>query len=494
MRHQTFGRHGKPVTMPWIVLLLLLLAPALHGPRTLLHARQDTGIAGTWEGNLDVGSISIRLVFHIDRSEDGGYTATMDSPDQGAVGLPVGKTSFADGTLSIDIPAIGAAFEGRLAEDGRSVVGIFSQHGASFPLVLRRVEEVSLPHRPQTPKPPFPYTETDVTFPNPEASITLAGTLAIPEGSGPFPAVVLVSGSGPQDRNSTVYGHAPFHVISDHLARNGIAVLRVDDRGVGASGGVFSEATPLDFASDAAAAIAFLETRAEIDPARTGIIGHSEGGIIAPLAAARFDGVDFLVLLAAPGLPGEQILYLQAAAIMRANGASEAAITANREIQETVFRIVREEDDADARRTRLRQALRHDLSDHLRRIGIPADDREAFIEGQVSGASSDWFRFFIEFDPRPTLQEVRVPILAIWGDKDLQIPSDVNLAAVRSALEAGGHTDFTLREVAGLNHLFQTARTGSPAEYGTIAETFSPPVLVIITDWILQTVGAAPRS
>lgn len=439
MRHQTFGRHGKPVTMPWIVLLLLLLAPALHGPRTLLHARQDTGIAGTWEGNLDVGSISIRLVFHIDRSEDGGYTATMDSPDQGAVGLPVGKTSFADGTLSIDIPAIGAAFEGRLAEDGRSVVGIFSQHGASFPLVLRRVEEVSLPHRPQTPKPPFPYTETDVTFPNPEASITLAGTLAIPEGSGPFPAVVLVSGSGPQDRNSTVYGHAPFHVISDHLARNGIAVLRVDDRGVGASGGVFSEATPLDFASDAAAAIAFLETRAEIDPARTGIIGHSEGGIIAPLAAARFD-------------------------------------------------------DADARRTRLRQALRHDLSDHLRRIGIPADDREAFIEGQVSGASSDWFRFFIEFDPRPTLQEVRVPILAIWGDKDLQIPSDVNLAAVRSALEAGGHTDFTLREVAGLNHLFQTARTGSPAEYGTIAETFSPPVLEIITDWILQTVGAAPRS
>src|SRR5690606_31105871 len=127
------------------------------------------------------------------------------------------KTSFADGTLSIDIPAIGAAFEGRLAEDGPSVVGIFSQHGASFPLVLRRVEEVSLPHRPQTPKPPFPYTETDVTFPNPEASITLAGTLAIPEGSGPFPAVVLVSGSGPQDRNSTVYGHAPFHVISDHL-------------------------------------------------------------------------------------------------------------------------------------------------------------------------------------------------------------------------------------------------------------------------------------
>lgn len=492
MRYPTFERPHATAWIPWIALLLLL-APAVGAPGTLLHARQDADVTGIWEGALDLGPASIRLVFHVDRNDDGTLAATMDSPDQGAFGLPVARTSFANGILTFDVSAIRATFEGRLAEDGHAVVGHFAQSGMRFPLELRRVERAPIPERPQRPRPPFPYSEVDVAVPNPATGITLAGTLAIPNGDGPFPAVVLVSGSGPQDRNGTIFGHEPFHVISDHLARNGIAVLRMDDRGVGASGGVFESATSLDFAADAAAAIAFLESRPEIDPARTGLIGHSEGAIIAPLAATRFPGVDFLVLLAPPGLPGERLLLMQAATILRANGAPEDAIAANHEIQEAMFRIVRQETDPEARGARLRHALRHDLLPQLDRLGIPADARDDFIEGQVRGASTDWFRFFLDYDPRPTLRDLRVPVLAVWGEKDLQVPPTENVEAVRDALGAGGHDAASLQVVPGLNHLFQTARTGSPAEYGAITETFSPQVLRMMSDWILRTVSAAPR-
>jgi pimeloyl-ACP methyl ester carboxylesterase len=293
--------------------------------------------------------------------------------------------------------------------------------------------------------------------------VTLAGTLTTPRGPGRFPAVVLISGSGAQDRDSTIAGHKPFLLLADTLARRGIAVLRLDDRGVGGSTGTVAAATSEDFAGDAVAAVAFLTTRASIDAARIGLLGHSEGGLVAPMAATRSKAVAFLVLLAGPGLTGEAIMVEQAALIARAMGATDGQIAANRSLQEQGFAIVKAEADPAVRRERLRAV-----------IG----------DAQAAMASTPWFRFFLTYDPAMALRQVRIPTLALNGEKDLQVPAKMNLAAIDAALRAGGNTQFTTRVLPDLNHLFQTAKTGLPNEYAEIEETMAPVVLETIVDWI----------
>lgn len=488
------GRRLLATGLALTAVALTPVAPAA-GQETRESAGPPSPVVGTWLGTLEVpAGAELRIVFHIEESDSGALTATLDSPDQGARGIPVSRVALVGDTLRMSVAAVGGSYEGRLEAADR-ILGTWRQPGAALPLELRRVEEVEGPSRPQEPEPPLPYDVEEVRYENPEAGIELAGTLTLPEGGGPFPAVLLISGSGPQDRDETVFGHRPFLVLADHLTRRGIAVLRVDDRGVGDSDGSFAEATSLDFASDAQAGITYLKARPEVDPEAIGLVGHSEGGIIAPMVTRRSDDVAFLVLLAGPGLPGEDLLLLQGTTIARAMGAREQQIESQRELQEALFRVVREEEDPEARKARLEKVLRNRLRGltdaELAVGGIPSDSagQRAWLEAQVERAASPWFRFFLGHDPRQDLRGVSVPVLALIGELDLQVPPDENLPEIEAALVRGGNRDVTVMELEGLNHLFQRAETGSPAEYAHIEETMAPEAMEAVAQWILARAG-----
>jgi pimeloyl-ACP methyl ester carboxylesterase len=349
---------------------------------------------------------------------------------------------------------------------------------------LTRTNDTSAlaPKRPQEPKPPYPYASEDVTYSNPAAGVTLAGTLTLPAGDGPHPVVLLISGSGPQDRDEFLMRHRPFLVLADHLTRKGIAVLRVDDRGVGKSTGTFATATTEDFATDVLAGVAYLKTRREIDPKRIGLIGHSEGGYVAPMVATRSPDVAFIVLLAGPGVPIAVLLREQARLLLEAGGADPAFIERNERAQERMFEIVRRESDPAAAAPELKAEVDALLAE------LPPEQRDAArpsAEGSVTLVNSPWFRYLLTYDPARTLRRVKVPVLALNGELDLQVPPAQNLPAIEKALHQGENEDVETAVLPKLNHLFQTATTGSVAEYGTIEETMSSLALDKITTWIL---------
>lgn len=442
-------------------------------------------IDGIWQGILNVSGTELRVVFNISRKPDGTMTATMDSPDQGAMNIPVDEVSFEDGNLRLEVISIMGVFEGKIKEDWLTIDGEWKQGGMTLPLVLKRVEDAPKVLRPQEPKKPYPYEEEEVVYENKQAGIRLAGTLTLPRKGGPFPAVLLISGSGAQDRNQTVFGHHPFLVMADYLTRRGIAVLRVDDRGVGGSTGNVSQSTTEDFASDVLAGIDYLTSRAEINPEQIGLIGHSEGGIIAPIAATQSPDVAFIVLMAAPGLTGEDIIYQQSALIAKAEGISDEVIAKNLVLQENIFAVVKQEKDCTVAKNKLRKILEEELSEEEKKA---LGDFDAYIESQVQRVLTPWFRHFLLYDPKPILMKVTCPVLAITGEKDLQVPANENLKAIEEALKAGGNEQYTIKEIPGLNHLFQTAETGAPSKYIKIEETISPVVLQMIGDWILNVV------
>lgn len=456
------------------------------------HSQAQIDVKGIWEGKLQAG-VELRILFHISMSEDGSLSATMDSPDQGVKGIPVEKVTLEGNTLVIEMPSVGGRYDGKVQEDAKRIEGTWKQSGMTFPLDLERLEEMPKVNRPQEPERPYPYIDEDVVYRNEEAGITLSGTLTFPKEGGPFPAVILVSGSGPQDRDETVFEHRPFFVLSDFLTRLGIAVLRVDDRGVGGSTGSVLGATSEDFAGDVLSGIDFLKTRPEIDPVRIGLVGHSEGGIVAPLVAAQSADAAFIVLMAGTGLKGEEILYLQSRLIMKANGATDEAAAENNRTQERMFRIVKEETDDAVARARLRKVLQESIDE------IPAAQREnlgnveMYIRSQVEQVMNPWFRFFLTYDPTTALRKVRCPVLAVNGELDLQVPPEENLTVIEKALKESGNADVTVRVLPGLNHLFQTATTGSPLEYGRIEETISPAALELIGSWIKEKTGMNNR-
>jgi len=450
---------------------------------TIALPYSNEAIEGIWQGALKVSGIELRIVFKISQGPEGILTASMDSPDQGAKDIPVDEVIFENGNLRLEIKSAMGIFEGKLKDDNLSIEGEWKQSGRSFPLVLERVDQVVELLRPQEPKKPYPYEEEEVVYENKEAAVKLAGTVTIPGQGGPFPAVLLISGSGPQDRDETLLGHHPFLVLADYLTRLGIAVLRVDDRGVGKSGGDFTQATSEDFASDVLAGLEYLKSREEINPKQIGLIGHSEGGIIAPMVAVQSSDVAFIILMAGTGLIGEEILYLQGELILRVGGASDEAIAKNRSLQEQMFTVVKEEKDNSVAEKRLRAILRDAMSE------VSEEERkgaEATVEAQIQSVLSPWFRYFLAYDPKPTLMKVKCPVLAINGQKDVQVPPRENLAAIEEALKAGGNNNYTIKELSDLNHLFQTAQTGSLSEYARIEETISPTALKIMSDWILE--------
>lgn len=434
-----------------------------------------SGVEGAWVGTLDAAGTELRLVFHIERADSGDLSGTMDSPDQGAYGLRLTTVTEEAGAVVFAIASLGGEYTGRMSEDGAAIDGQWAQGGMSIPLDLERTDSADLtPERPQEPKPPFPYEAVEVAFDNPDAGIRLAGTLTIPSGDGPHPSVALITGSGPQDRDESVFGHRPFLVLADYLTRRGIAVLRYDDRGIGESTGDFGSATTPDFASDALAAVAYLKTRPEIDPERIGLLGHSEGAIVVPIAANRSEDVAFAVLLAGTGVNGRELLVMQAKAINRAAGLNEAVVEQRSTVQTRLLDVVATATDDSVAAQQARKILAE--------AGLTGEA----ADGQVQALLSPWMRHFLVYDPLPELRQLSIPVLALNGAKDTQVPAAENLGPVEDALREGGNTDVTAEVLPGLNHLFQTAETGSPTEYAGIEETMSPAALEIIGDWVAQ--------
>ncbi|HVP35996.1 MAG TPA: alpha/beta fold hydrolase [Terriglobales bacterium] len=468
----------KNRTMIRALLLLILLFVGF----SLSYADQNA--EGNWLGTLSFSGTELRVVFKIVKSPEGKLTATMDSPDQGAKDIPVDEVVFQNGHLSLSLKAIAGGFEGDMKDD-LTIEGQWSQGGMSLPLTLKRTDKVPEAARPQEPKQPYPYDEKEVVYENKKAGIELAGTLTLPKSGGPFPVVLLITGSGPEDRNETVFGHRPFLVLADYLTRRGIAVLRVDDRGVGKSTGSYAKATTEDFAGDVLAGVEYLKSLKEINPKQIGLLGHSEGGIIAPMVATKSPDVSFIVLMAGTGLTGEQILYLQSALIEKASGTSDEVIARDRKLKEQMFAVVKENQDSASIDKKLRLVLNDAIAKMSDKEKQDMGYSPEMVDMTIKQMLSPWLRFFLTYDPKPALMKVKCPVLAINGEKDMQVPPKENLPAIEEALKAGGNKDYTIKELPGLNHLFQTATTGSPTEYAKIEETISPAALTIIGDWIV---------
>jgi uncharacterized protein (TIGR03067 family) len=441
----------------------------------------------------------LRFIMHLDREDGKVVSGKLDIPDLRQKGLPLGTVRNDGRQLTIVSPSKSQRFECEIAPDGRQITGTLhvgsGPKALSQPVVFLRLDTVpDFFTRPQEPKKPLPYHEETVVFENKAAGVKLAGTLTRPKVKGPVVAVVLLSMSGPQDRDETGFGHKPFLVLADSLTRQGIAVLRYDDRGFGKSGGKFLGATTADFAEDARAAVAYLKTRPEIDPKRIGLLGHSEGGLVGPLVASISPDVAFLVLLGGPAVPGADLALIQTPLYQRTFGATERQIAFNVAMQKLLIAALNEEgDDAAAA-----EKVRHTIDKEFERV--PAEDRPALahmkadFQQQMTAEALPWHRFFLRHDPRPVLAKIRCPVLALYGEKDVQVPPDPNALEAEKALRRGGNKDVTVKTVARANHLFQMCTFGSIHEYCALPQTMAPEVLNQIADWVRQKAGAKGES
>ena len=439
-------------------------------PLLFVALQSQAQIEGYWKGEMNVGVQKLETAFDI-KAVENGYAATFDVPAQGAFDIPVDEVSFQNGQLQLKMNAMDASYSGTLKDSG--IEGNFTQRGMTFPLNLAKAEKKEQKKvRPQDPQPPFHYQIEEVTFVNEKEGNTLAGTLTIPEGEGPFPAMVLVSGSGQQNRDEELMNHRPFWVIADYCARHGIAVLRYDDRGVGGSDGEVKNATSMDFSYDAEAAYDYLRNRKEINATKVGILGHSEGGVINFMVSARRPEVAFLVSLAGPSVNGIEVLKEQQAAILRASGMSEEMVQFNGNANAQMFNIIETSNDREEADTLLRQLLKG--------WGY----NEELTEQTVGQMASPWMYYFLRYDPTDAIVKTNCPALLLNGSKDLQVIASQNLPGYEKIIAEHGKTNLTLRELPDLNHLFQHCETGSPNEYFEIEETISPKVLEMVVGFV----------
>ena len=482
-------RRPTPIPVRLLTALSLLATPAA--------ADDPPAAAGRWEGEIETPAGKLGVGVDLEHDES-GWSGTIDIPAQGAADLPLAGVELADGRVRFRIAGVPGepTFDGALA--GGEIRGTFRQGGAELPFRLGREPAVAgmappaAPARPQEPAPPFPYRAEEVAFEG-AAGVRLAGTLTVPPGEGPFPAVLLLTGSGAQDRDQAIFGHRPFAVIADRLGRAGIAALRVDDRGVGGSGGDPARADLDALAGDALAGLRVLAARPEVAAGRVGLLGHSEGGAVAALAASRSPEVAFLVLLATPGVPGAEITARQVELLSRAAGVREDAVAEQVRLNRELTRALA----SDLSEAELRAKVREVIA-RQRELGgqVAPEHVEALVEATVSPA----MRAFVRFDPAGPLARVRVPVLAVAGSLDLQVDPEQNLPAIERALAEAGNERVTARTFEGVNHLLQPAETGAPTEYARIETTISPEVLALLVEWIsgvsapAEPSAAGPRS
>jgi pimeloyl-ACP methyl ester carboxylesterase len=433
-------------------------------------------VEGIWQSGLETHGMWLRLQLHVSHDTERNLIGALDSLDQGVSGLPATRFSLNENDFHFEVPVVTGKFDGKFDAAKNSIKGHWSQTGAEADLEFKRSDQPLALRRSQTPTEPHPYNQENVTFANAASGVQLAGTITLPKGPGPFPVAVLIAGSGPEDRNESLAEHKPFLVLADDLTRKEIAVLRYDKRGIGASTGSADNSTTLDFASDTQSAIAYLKLRKDIDPKRIGLIGHSEGAMIAPYVATHTADVAWLVLLAPPATNGEATLINQSRMIGEVGGLSGPQLLASLTFDREAYAIARKEKNP--------SVIAEKIGALVKESGMDAALPPGTLETQLRMLTSPWFRFFLDYDPLPVLQVLKTPTLALYGQKDLQVPPKFNLDSLKKALEEAGNKDFEVRELPDLNHQFQHAYSGSPAEYGAIEETFSPEALQIISDWI----------
>lgn len=444
---------------------------------TLIASAQD--ISGTWKGALKVQGMELPLAFNISQTE-GTLTATLDSPQQNAFGIPIDETTFKNNELTIIQTQAGIEYKAILT-DG-VFKGTFKQAGQVFPLDLMKGEKVVKKDKPQEPKKPYPYASEEVTFENATAgNIKLAGTLTLPKDVKNPPVVILITGSGAQNRDQELLGHKTFLVLSDHLTRQGIAVLRYDDRGTAESEGDFSAATSFDFASDVEAAMTYLQTRSDlVDVDKIGLVGHSEGGLIAPIVAARNKKVAFCVLLAGPGVSGREILQTQSKRAAELEGIPAEDVATSQAIAVKIYDILGNYKGDTSKKQLLE--LFEEMKTKMTSEKAKAELTDETIKAQLKMMTSPWMLAFIGYDPQTSLQKVTCPVLAVNGEKDFQVLPDLNLNAIEKGLKH--NKDVTIKQFKDLNHLFQTSETGALSEYAEIEETFAPIALNYVSQWI----------
>jgi len=449
-------------------------------------ALAQNSIAGRWEGTITVmgQELGITVVFS---GEGPSLAASIDIPQQGAKGIALRNVRADAGKAHFELPAGPglAIFDGDIK--GSVISGTFEQGPAKGTFAISRAAAPA-------PEPPPPYKQEEVTIQ--AGAVTLAGTLTIPPAGGPHPAVVLITGSGPQNRDEELFGFKPFKIIADHLTRAGIAVLRCDDRGVGGSTGSTAKSTSADFADDVLAEVQYLKARPGIDKAHIGLLGHSEGGIVAPMAAAKSSDIAFIVLMSGPALTGEKIMLAQGDLIGKAEHVPEEQIQANAALQRQMFAAVRSgtgwEAVTEAGEKLALTAIARLPEAQQKAMGDPQAVARQQIAAQVAAVRTPWFKYFLDYDPAPTLAKVTVPVLAIFGEKDLQVPAAPNREAMEELFAKSGNKDHRIAVIPGANHLYQLAKTGSVSEYGALKKEFVPGFLDLLSTWIGEHAGRTP--
>lgn len=462
----------------WLVFLLLVTGSSFS---------QATKYKGTWQGTLEINGIELRIVFHINDTEKGGLLTTADSPDQSAYGMKCDTTIITGNAITIEMKSLGASYKGILQND-TTIEGTFAQR-VELPLVLKKTDKQVTINRPQTPKAPFPYKSEDLVYSNADKSLNYGATITIPEGNGPFPAAVLITGSGAQDRDETIMNHKLFAVLADHLTRKGYIVLRVDDRGIGKSTGIFSEATSEDFAKDVNSSVDYLLSRKEVNKNKIGLIGHSEGGMIAPMVAAARKDINYIVLLAGPGVKIIELMAAQNEAIARSSGMSDQALKEIKPLFTKVVTTIMESKDSSSAHTAVTYITENWAASTKKEILEEMDfdavnKRKEYINEMVEQFQSPWFKYFIRFNPATYLEKLRCKVLAINGDKDVQVLSAQNLPGIKAALKKSKVKNYEIKEMPGMNHLFQTCLKCTVNEYGELEETIAPAALETICSWL----------
>mgnify|MGYP003692251147 CR=1 FL=1 len=443
---------------------------------------QAQSVVGDWNGSIQVSGMNLRIGLSL-IEQDTGLAGTLDILDQGIYGIKLQNPNFKDNKLSFT-STMQVDYTGTWQE-GDSLEGtLVIRKDQEYPLVFKRGKIVL--NRPQEPKAPFPYRIEDVTYDNPNANgVTLAGTITIPQGEGPFPVAVLISGSGPNNRDEEILTHKPFAVIADQLSRNGIAVLRYDDRGCAKSTGSFGKATGEDFASDASAGVDYLVSRKDLPLGKIGLIGHSEGGELAPQVAHDNSKVDFIILLAGPGMQGVDVLTEQTRLIMLSNGNSQEESENAATFNSKLYRIAMKKGKSKKVKKKVLKAYEKEIK-RQEKAGESTDEdvSPAAIKQQATMLSGRWFRHFLRYDSRVFLRQTTIPVLALNGEEDIQVASKSNLAGIKEALDQAGNTQYKIQAFPKLNHLFQHCNACTFAEYAELEETFSPEVLEVMIDWI----------